>query len=115
MLEWINSSNPLVTQLLHLTGGPGTYNFLTPQAKKRQEATRAKYQFVSLGTKSRADRDKIIELAKAVQYDKTSTVNNCQDWLRSLLQAMVGAGLITQSLFNTINSKYLPYPSTDDE
>ncbi|KAI0079415.1 hypothetical protein K474DRAFT_1673436 [Panus rudis PR-1116 ss-1] len=71
--------------------------------KKQSIQSRQSNTFYSLGTFTRAQRDQIIALAKAVKYDKKSRVNSCRTWTRDLLEAMVNAGLISQAKFDEID------------
>ncbi|KAL5483334.1 hypothetical protein ACEPAI_8565 [Sanghuangporus weigelae] len=109
LLWWANGTyeqgqwkNLPTTQILQLTGQSGYYNYYHPVVKKRRIASMEMNQQFLLGTFTRAQRDKIIELVNSVKFSKTSTVNGCRVWMRDLLDAMVTAGLITASTFNTV-------------
>ncbi|KAL5521271.1 hypothetical protein ACEPAG_9194 [Sanghuangporus baumii] len=109
LLWWTNGTydqgemtNLPTTQILQLTGHSGNYNYYHPVVKKRKIASMEMNQQFFLGTFTRAQRDKIIELANGVKFSKTSTVNGCRVWMRDLFDAMVRAGLITASTFNTV-------------
>ncbi|KZT01454.1 uncharacterized protein LAESUDRAFT_707385 [Laetiporus sulphureus 93-53] len=107
LMRWLNKMDgdgAHITQIVQLTGGPGNYNFFTPVVKKQSENSRNSNTFYSLGQYTRVQRDQIITLAKAVQYDKRSRVNSCRTWTRDLLEAMVKAGLLSQTKFEEIDT-----------
>ncbi|KAI0628603.1 hypothetical protein C8Q77DRAFT_1067737 [Trametes polyzona] len=101
LIRWTNAvvDEQRYTQILHLTGGPGNYAFSTPQVKMQSAQSLQQNEIFALGTYTRAQRDEIVALAKAVAFVKTSTVNNCQTWMRDLLAAMVQHGLLKQEQF----------------
>ncbi|KAI6015488.1 hypothetical protein BKA83DRAFT_2074958 [Pisolithus microcarpus] len=92
LLHWLNGmaeDGSHYAQVIHLTGGPGTYQFHTPQVKLQSERSLELNTFYVLGQYTRVQRDQIVALAKAVKFNKKSRVNNCQTWMRSLLMDMV--------------------------
>ena len=106
LLCWTNGTDAegrLYIQIIHLTGGPGNYNFHTPQVKMDSEHSREVNTHYVLGQFTRAQRDQIVAFAKAVTFDRKSHVNNCQTWMRDLLEAMVGANLLSTTEFNKID------------
>ena len=106
LLHWTNgidSSGLHYTQIIHLTGGPGSYNFYTPQVQAHSETSIQKNTIYELGQYTRMQRDQILALARAVKFDKKSRVNNCQVWMRDLLAAMVNAKLLSEERFNEID------------
>ena len=106
LLRWTNGTDAegrVYTQIVHLSGGPGNYNFHTPQVRIHSEASRGANTCYPLGKYTRAQRDQIVALAKAVNFDKRSRVNNCQVWIRDLLEAMVGANLLSKAEFDKID------------
>jgi hypothetical protein len=105
LLHWINGidGSRRYTQMIQLTGGPGNYNFYTLQVKADSEGSVRCNAFYELGQYTRVQRDQIITLAEAVNFDKRSRVNNCQTWMRDLLVAMVGAELLSEDKFNEID------------
>jgi len=103
LLCWTNGADAegrRYTQIGHLSGGPGNYNFHTPQVKAYSEESQEMNTCYVLGQYTRAQRDQIIALAKAVKFDKKSYVNNCQTWMRDLLEVMVGTDLLSEVEFN---------------
>jgi hypothetical protein len=115
LLRWTNgtdSDGHLYTQIIHLSGGPGNYNLYTPQVKIHSEASRLTNSFYLLGKYTRAQRDQIIALAKAVQFNKQSRVNNCQTWMRGVLGSMVNARLLHQQNREKYTYPYLPIDSS---
>jgi hypothetical protein len=105
LLHWINGidGSRRYTQIIQLTGGPGNYNFYTPQVKADSEESVKHNVFYKLGQYTRVQRDQIITLARAVNFDKRSCVNGCRAWTRDLLVAMVGAELLSEDKFNEID------------
>ncbi|KAF8221027.1 hypothetical protein L208DRAFT_1447643 [Tricholoma matsutake] len=118
LLRWTNGTDEeghRYTQIIHLSGGPGNYNFYTPQVKIHSEASRMANSFYVLGKYTRAQRDQITALAKAVQFNKQSRINNCQTWMRSFLEGMVNACLLSPDMFYYVDAnvplkKYIPEP-----
>ncbi|ETW78535.1 hypothetical protein HETIRDRAFT_453187 [Heterobasidion irregulare TC 32-1] len=106
LLIWDNDrGGTLVHQVMQLTGIPSRYFYDTsPVAKLRNPATRPLNTYISLGTFTRAQRDAILELAKAVPYDPASYINGCQVWTRDLLQAMIAHGYLAESTFRQIEA-----------
>ncbi|KAI0628602.1 hypothetical protein C8Q77DRAFT_1281176 [Trametes polyzona] len=102
LLRWTNAvvDGQRYTQILHLTGGPGNYAFHTPQVKMHSSKSLEENTFHSLGKFTRAQRDEIIDLAKAVKFERTSRVNNCQTWMHDLLAAMVVKKLLDKAKFD---------------
>ncbi|KAI5986695.1 hypothetical protein F5J12DRAFT_577002 [Pisolithus orientalis] len=107
LLQWTNGvdlEGNSYTQIIHLTGGPGNYQFHTPQVKiDSDRSTQGNTSYV-LGQYTRAQRDQIIALAKAVKFNKKSRVNNCQTWMRDLLEAMVNNGLLSSEIFKKLDA-----------
>lgn len=106
LLHWINGTDAEgrhYTQILHLTGGPGNYSFYTPQVKMHSKESREANACYVLGQYTRAQRDEIISLAKAVGFDRKSRLNSCRTWMRDVLEAMVGADLLSKAEFNKID------------
>jgi hypothetical protein len=106
LIQWNNATTEvgLVTQMVQLTGQSGNYSYYVPVAKLRSAQTLLNNQLFSLGEFSRAQRDKILDLARQVVFSKTSTTNGCRVWTRDLLVAMVQAHLISQVKFNEIDA-----------
>jgi hypothetical protein len=107
LLRWTNGIDEATrrfTQIIHLTGGPGNYSFHTPQVKIHSDTSLHSNTFHVLGEYTRAQRDQIIALARAVPFDKRSRVNNCQTWMRLLLEAMVNDNLLSRALFDQISA-----------
>jgi len=106
LLHWTNGTDAegrVYTQIIQLSGGSGNYNFHTPQVKMDPEAFRGADTYYPLGQYTRAQRDQIVALAKAVKFDRRSRVNNCQVWMRDLLEAMVGADLLSKAEFDKVD------------
>ncbi|KAI0079412.1 hypothetical protein K474DRAFT_1617748 [Panus rudis PR-1116 ss-1] len=93
-----------ISQIVQLSGGPGNYNFYTPSVQKQSLQSLKHHTFYSLGHYTRDQRDQIIALAKAIKYDKKSRVNSCRTWTRDLLEAMVNAGMLSQTIFDEIDA-----------
>ncbi|KAF9234105.1 hypothetical protein BU15DRAFT_53045 [Melanogaster broomeanus] len=107
LLCWTNGSDAegrRYIQVIHLSGGPGNYNFYTPQVKMdSDESWKANTCYV-LGQYTRAQRDQIIALAKAVRFDKRSRINNCQTWMHDVVEAMVNADLLSTAKFDEVSA-----------
>ena len=107
LLRWTNGTGAggrRYVQIIHLTGGPGNCNFHTPQVKMHSEESRTANTCYMLGQYTRTQRDQIVALAKAVRFDRKSGVNNCQAWMRDVLEAMVGADLLSETQFDEIDT-----------
>ena len=107
LLRWTNGvdeSGGRYIQIIQLTGGPGNYNFYTLQVEGHPEGSMKNNTFYNLGQYTRVQRDQIITLAKAVNFDRKSRVNNCMTWMRDLLVAMVGAELLSEDKLNEIDA-----------
>lgn len=105
-LRWTNGlvDDLRYTQIIHLTGGPGNYAFHTPQVKIHSNASLISNTYFVLGQYTQEQRRQIIALAYALQFNMGSRVNNCQTWMRLLLDAMVNAGLLSKTLFDQIDA-----------
>jgi len=107
LLRWTNGideSGYHYAQIIQFTGGPGNYNFYTPQVEGHLEESMKSKTFYKLGQYTRVQRDQIIALAKAVNFDNRSCVNGCRVWTRDLLVAMIGAKLLSEDKFNEIDA-----------
>ena len=107
LLRWINGTDAggrRYAQIIHLTGGPGNYSFHTPQVKMHSEESRTANTCYVLGQYARAQRDQIVALAKAVRFHRKSYVNSCRTWTREVLEAMVGADLLSRDKFDEIDA-----------
>jgi hypothetical protein len=102
LLHWLNGNDETgrYTQIIHLTGGPGNYQFHPEQIKKHSDEENT---FYNLGSYGRAQRVQIVKLAKAVKFSPKSRVNNCQTWMRDLLLAMVNNDLLPSETFNQVD------------
>lgn len=110
LLCWTNGTvgegndEALYTQVIHLTGGPGTYAFYTPQVKLQHRSAREKNTLYSLGRFTRAQRDRILVLAGSVKFERHSWVNGCRVWTRDLLEAMLDIGLLQRGVFDFVDT-----------
>ena len=110
LLCWANSTagegndEALYTQVIHLTGGPVTYAFYTPQVKLQPRSARDKNTLYSLCRFTRVQRDRILVLAGAVKYERHSWVNGCRVWTRDLLDAMLSHGLLQEDVFDFVDA-----------
>ncbi|PIL34491.1 hypothetical protein GSI_03268 [Ganoderma sinense ZZ0214-1] len=107
LLRWFNGmeGSHTYTQVIHLTGGPGNYAFLTPSIKRHSEESRRLNTFYPLGLYTRAQRDQIISLASSIRFNRRSTVNDCLVWMRDLLEAMVAVGLLHKATFDVLDAQ----------
>jgi hypothetical protein len=60
---------------------------------------------IFLGEFTRAQRNRILELARKVKFERKSVVNSCRVWTRDLLEAMVEERLIGQAMFEDVDEK----------
>jgi len=109
LLRWLNGQDKETgtryTQIIHLTGQAGNYQFYPEQVKMQSEESLKKNEFHKLGSYNRAQRDQIVALAKAVEFNPKSRVNNCQTWMRDLLLAMVNDKLLPSETFEEVDKE----------
>ncbi|KAF9076570.1 hypothetical protein BDP27DRAFT_1313554 [Rhodocollybia butyracea] len=120
-LIWSNPSTlgtTVVTQIVQLGGQNGMYEYSSPVAKmcdERSLLNGVTNTFFDLGKYyTRVERDKILELATAVQFISASRLNGCRVWMRDLLSSMVSEGLLLQANFNLIVAA-VPLPERQHE
>lgn len=99
----VDSQGVAVSQLIQLTGNPGNYAYYSPVARKRSPSTFTNNQQLELGTYTRVQRDKILQLASETKFYRKSVTNSCRTWTRDLLESMVNNGLLTQSTFDYLD------------
>ena len=78
LLYWQNGNDETgtrCTQVIHLTGGPGNYQFLSEQVKAQFYASSERNASYNFGSYSRAQRDRNVAIAKAVGFNRKSRVN----------------------------------------
>ena len=104
-IGWINHQDlgRLIVQQLHLTGDPGNYAFFPYYASILSNNSLSFEQNLSLGSFSRGQRDIMIDLSKSVSFDRKSIRENCQDWLKALLNLFHQNNLIESSIIEQIN------------
>lgn len=108
LLYWKNGNDETgnrYARIIHLTGGPGNYQFISEQVKAESQASLERNTAYSFGSYSRAQREQIVALAKAVEFDRKSRVNNCQTWMHDLLLAMVSDNLLPLEKFNKVDKE----------
>ncbi|KAI1784836.1 hypothetical protein LXA43DRAFT_191053 [Ganoderma leucocontextum] len=113
LLCWTNGvaeSAKYYTQVIHLTGGPGSYAFYTPQVKMQSQESLPQVTVYSLGHYTRVQRDQIILLAKAIRFDRHSRVDGCRVWTRDLLDAMVNVDMLQRTTFDMLVAE-IPLPA----
>ncbi|TFL01895.1 hypothetical protein BDV98DRAFT_43786 [Pterulicium gracile] len=86
---WANHDAPnlLVAQMMQLTGTPGVYRWESTGQIKDRVALESD-DIYELGTYTRSQRDRMVELAGSIQFDSRSIVNGCRVWTHDLLKAM---------------------------
>ncbi|KAI6009726.1 hypothetical protein EDC04DRAFT_2581506, partial [Pisolithus marmoratus] len=107
LLHWTNGTDldrNRYIQIVQLSGGPGNYQFHTPQVKFDSERSLQLNTLHVLGQYTRAQRNQILAHAKTVKFNKKSHVNNCQTWMRSVLMAMVNDGLLSAEIFDKVDA-----------
>ena len=109
LLHWLNGNDDTTEtqyiQIIHLTGGPGNYQFHREQVKAESQASLERNASYNLGIYNRSQRDQIMALAKGVEFYPRSRVNNCQTWMRDLLQAMVDDNLLPLERFDQVDKE----------
>jgi hypothetical protein len=115
LLWWLNfnnlmGSNPSsessrVIQIVQLTGQPGNYAYYSPVAQMCDDTHEDDNMQILLGEFTRAQRDRMLELAKEIRFERRSVVNSCRVWTRDLLEEMVGEGLISRETFEDVDGR----------
>ncbi|KAH9855222.1 hypothetical protein C2E23DRAFT_611986 [Lenzites betulinus] len=105
LLCWINyqDEEKTVTQILQLSGGPGNYSFHNPVVKYQSQQSYETNTFYTLGDYTRAQRDRIVEIARGLDFNMKTRVNSCRTWTRQLFVAMMAEGLLSQEIFDKID------------
>ncbi|KAF7793932.1 hypothetical protein EIP86_005054 [Pleurotus ostreatoroseus] len=110
LLGWVNhieqdetSGVMTVTQIVQLSGGPGNYAFHTPTVKQQSASFHERNTFYPLGNFTRAQRDRIIEIARGLNFNMKTRVNSCRTWTYMLCVAMIAEGLLSQETFDYID------------
>ncbi|KAF5345292.1 hypothetical protein D9758_008472 [Tetrapyrgos nigripes] len=117
VIHWKNGrlGDSPVTQLVQLSGIRGNFSYDSlPIAKIRNAATMDSHTQYYLGTFTREERKLLLELAKDIEYESTSTINGCRVWMRDLLLAMVNKDLISEETFDQIEEN-VPLPERQPE
>ncbi|PCH39457.1 hypothetical protein WOLCODRAFT_159022 [Wolfiporia cocos MD-104 SS10] len=107
IVQWENSVNQpgeRIVQSLQLLGQAGNYALYHPLVQKCSQRTFEENTYLDIGYFTRAQRDRIIELAKRVKYTRTSVTNGCRVWTRDLLGLMVDDGLISGLKFEELDA-----------
>lgn len=107
LLCWVNHvdepANIRAIQIVQLSGGPGNYSLYTPAVKNQSLDSASMNTSHTLGDFTRAQRNRIIEIARGLNFNMKSRVNNCCTWNCMLLVAMVAEGLLSQETFDMID------------
>lgn len=104
---WVNhideSANIRAIQIVQLSGGPGNYRLYTPAVQNQSLNSVSRITSYTLGSFTRAQRDHIIEIARGLNFNMKSRVNNCLTWTRMLCVSMMAEGLLSQDTFDNID------------
>lgn len=99
-----NGNRTSVRQVIQLTqDGAGYHYDLNPVAELFPLAALRNNTFLPLGTFTRLQRDRILQLAQNTPFVSKSTVNGCRVWTRDLLEAMMNEGMISQEIFEQVD------------
>ncbi|KAL4242402.1 hypothetical protein ABKN59_012085 [Abortiporus biennis] len=107
LLWWLNGNNtdtsePII-QIIQITGQAGNYHYYYPVVQQSSEASRLENEQFLLGTYTRSQRDRILELCEEIGFSKKSLVNGCRVWTRDLFVKMVEEGLLSIELYNEVD------------
>jgi hypothetical protein len=107
LLRWMNFADDnagiYASQVLQLTGGPGSYAFNHPSVKLQSKNSFIMNKFYTLGNFTRAQRNRIVDIARSLDFDMKTRVNSCRTWTRMLLVRMIAEGLLAQEVFEVID------------
>jgi hypothetical protein len=107
LLCWVSYSSEKdgihATQILQLSGGPGNYSFQHPMVQNQPKNSIDVNKSYDLGSFTRAQRNRIVEIARGVDFNMKSRVNSCRTWTRMLFVAMIDEGLLAQETFDMID------------
>ncbi|VDC04940.1 unnamed protein product [Peniophora sp. CBMAI 1063] len=90
VLCWDNTRRGLpieVSQMIHLKGSFGEWHLEISVRQQVSGAAKDNTRY-GLGTFTCAQRDRVLALAKEIEFDDKSRVNTCRVWTRDLLEAM---------------------------
>ncbi len=103
-------SNILIHQIIQLERWGDRFYYVEPNIKQRIRDKAQESQTYELGTFTRDQREKMLELAADIQFNERSLHNGCRVWTRKLLGAMVNEGLLDRMDFVAlIDLVPLPY------
>lgn len=99
-----NGDTSPVYQLVQLSQRNDSSYYFTSFESRRRSVNSAHLNYrVSLGFFTRAQRDRIIELAGQVRFHPYSRVNGCRAWLRDLLVLMVQERMVFTDTFDDLD------------
>ncbi|THH07839.1 hypothetical protein EW146_g9187 [Bondarzewia mesenterica] len=103
--ENLHDQRNFVMQVIQLIGIPGAYQWENVAKFRNKRTFLSGNDVYPMGSFTRDQRDRIIELAGMVEFESTSTVNTCRVWMRDLLEAMMNDATVSlsQIKFNEID------------
>lgn len=103
LVWWRNSpcnqkdkNEPVVAQVIQLTGNPGNYAYYAPFVDNRGLVSLESHDQFPLGTFHTTQRVAILGIAEDLVFERTSTVNGCRVWTKDLFAEMVKQGLLSE-------------------
>ncbi|KAF8156040.1 hypothetical protein B0H34DRAFT_518337 [Crassisporium funariophilum] len=106
LIAWSNGvdiSTP-VRQIIQLGQDANGYHYDPhPVAELYTDAMARNNAVYTLGTLTRKQRDRVLELATGTRFAQRSRVNGCRVWTHDLLQEMVREGIISEETFAHID------------
>ena len=111
LLRWVNhierdeatGTIAYITQIVQLSGGPGNYAFKTPTIERQSARDWERNKSYPLGILKRPQRDRIIEIARGLNFNMKTRDDSCRTWTRLLFVAMLAEGLLDQETFDLID------------
>ena len=84
-----SGTNLAVFQVVQLERRDDGFRYIYPNVWAFSQSVIDTYQKIPIGTFTRDDREKILELAEGIRFHPRSNVNGCGVWMRRLLGQMV--------------------------
>ena len=110
LLTWANGIDVTSTgatryarQIIQITQDAQGYHYDDqPVVKFQSIASQNNNEYFKLGEFTRAQRDRVLTIAKQTKFRQDSKVNGCRVWMGDVLQVMLNESLITQEDFDKV-------------